>query len=167
LVDLIQRLYAIEDELRFVDDDERKRGRQARAKPLLADIHRLLTQGKYSALPASDLGGAIDYALKRWPTLTLYADHGFLPIDNNPAENALRPWAVGRKNWLFFGSPAGGERAAIIATLIENCRMQHLDPVRYLLTTVNALHDGRTDYHALTPRAAAQAFDQNTGQKMH
>ena len=160
LVDLIQRLYAIEHELRFAADDERKRGRQARTKPLLADIHRLLTHSRHPALPASDLGGAIDYALKRWPTLTLYADHGFLPIDNNPAENALRPWAVGRKNWLFFGSPAGGERAAILATLIENCRMQHLDPVNYLLTTVNALHAGRTDYHALTPRAAAQALDQ-------
>ena len=165
LVDLIQRLYAIEDELRFVDNDERKGGRQARAKPLLADIHRLLTQGKHSSLPASDLGGAIDYALKRWPTLTRYTDHGFLPIDNNPAENALRPWAVGRKNWLFFGSPAGGERAAILATLIENCRMQHLDPVNYLLTTVNALHAGRTDFHALTPRAAAQALDQNSNVK--
>jgi transposase len=160
MVNLIQRLYDIEDDLRLVDDEARRRARQARARPLLQDIHHHLTQAKQSALPAADLGTAINYALSRWETLTIYTDYGFLPIDNNPAENALRPWALGRKNWLFFGSPAGGERASIIATLMDNCRRQHLDPVHYLLTTVNALHSGRTDYHDLTPRAAAQALDQ-------
>jgi hypothetical protein len=66
---------------------------------------------------------------------------------------------VGRKNWLFFGSEAGGERAAIIATIIENCRMQDLDPYRYLHTAVAALHTGRTDYAALTPQAVAAVND--------
>lgn len=66
---------------------------------------------------------------------------------------------MGRKNWLFFGSPAGGERAATIATIIENCRMQGLDPYAYLLDTVSALHAGRTDYAALTPQAVAIARD--------
>lgn len=88
-----------------------------------------------------------------------FLDHGWLPIDNNPAENALRPWAVGRKNWLFFGSEAGGERAATIATIIENCRMQDLDPYRYLCDTVAELHAGRTDYTALTPQAIAMQRD--------
>ena len=159
MVEDAQRLYHIEDELRFVSEDERQRARQLCAVPLLADIHRRLTSARSVALPSSDLGIAIDYALSRWPTLTCYTEHGFLPIDNNPAENALRPWAIGRKNWLFVGSVTGGERAAILATLIENCRMQGLDPYAYLCATVAALHQGRTDYHALTPRAVAHADD--------
>jgi transposase len=157
MVEDIKRLYAIEDDLRPVDDDARFRGRQARAVPLLAGIQQQLTAAKVHQLPEGDLGTAVDYALSRWPTLTRYAQHGFLPIDNNPAENALRPWAIGRKNWLFFGSEAGGERAAVLATLIENCRMQGLDPDAYLREVVGMLHRGCTDYASLTPHARAKA----------
>jgi len=159
MVEDIKRLYDIEDDLRVVDDNERRRGRQTRAIPVLADIHRRLTAARGPLAPSSDIGLAVSYALSRWQTLTRYTEHGFLPIDNNPAENALRPWAVGRKNWLFVGSATGGERAATLATLIENCRLQGLDPYAYLCDTVAALHQGRTDYHALTPRAAAQSRD--------
>ncbi|MBA2721359.1 MAG: IS66 family transposase [Methylibium sp.] len=157
MLDEIGRLYGIERELRLVDDDERRRARSTRATPLVTALRSRLDDARAKALPASDLGRAIAYAVTRWPTLTRYLEHGFLPIDNNPAENALRPWAVGRKNWLFFGSEAGGERAAIVATLIENCRMHRLDPFAYLLDTVAHLHRGCTDYAALTPRARAQA----------
>jgi transposase len=159
LVEDIGRLYGIEDDLRLADADERRRARQARATPLVVDIRQRLDLAWATVLPASDLGRAVAYALNRWPALTPYLDHGFLPIDNNPAENALRPWAVGRKNWLFLGSHAGGERAAIIATIIENCRMQAMDPFAYLLDTVAALHQGRKDYDALTPHAVARSLD--------
>ena len=163
VVDDIGHLYAIEDDLRLVDDDQRRRVRQARSGPLLIQLRQHLDQARITALPASDLGRAIAYAVKRWPTLTPYLDHGFLPIDNNPAENALRPWAIGRKNWLFLGSHAGGERAAIICTLIANCRMQGIDPYAYLIDTVAQLHRGHTDYDTLTPLAYAQTADRAIG----
>jgi len=159
IVDEIQRLYAIEDTARFVSDEDRYRLRRDLSRPIIDRIGEKLDAAMAGRLPASDLGQAIDYTRKRWRQLRRYLDLGWLPIDNNPAENALRPWAVGRKNWLFFGSEAGGERAAIIATIIENCRMQDLDPYRYLRTTVAALHTGRTDYAALTPLAAAAVND--------
>ncbi|MBA3684540.1 MAG: IS66 family transposase [Planctomycetes bacterium] len=164
MVDDIQRLYAIEHDLALVDDDdERQRMRRGRAGPLLIQLRRRLDDARIGMLPASDLGHAIAYALARWHALTPYLDHGFLPIDNNPAENALRPWAVGRKNWLFIGSHAGGERAAIVATLIENCRMQGIDPYAYMLDTAALLHRGCTDYDALTPLAQAQRADRIVG----
>ena len=99
----------------------------------------------------------------RWPTLTTYTTHGMLPIDNNPAENALRPWAIGRKNWLFIGSQKAGERAATLATLIENCRSNGLDPSAYLRDTVAALHRGVTDYDVLTPRIYATTNQRHCG----
>ena len=159
LVEDIQQLYGVEDDARAASDDNRYRLRQERSRPLIDRIGERLDAALRERLPAADLGIAIDYTRKRWRQLRRFLDHGWLPIDNNPAENALRPWAIGRKNWLFFGSPAGGERAATIATIIENCRSQHLDPYRYLCDTVAALHTGRTDYAALTPQAIAALHD--------
>ena len=159
LVEDIQQLYAVEDAMRLASDADRHRRRQEQSRAILDRIGERLDAAVAGRLPASDLGTAIDYTRTRWRQLRRFLDHGWLPIDNNPAENALRPWAVGRKNWLFFGSAAGGERAAIIATIIENCRRQDLDPYAYLLDTVAALHAGRTDYTALTPQAVAMQRD--------
>ena len=142
LVEDIQRLYSIEDAARHVSDAERHRLRQERSRAIIDRIGEQLDQAVAGRLPAADLGQAIDYTRKRWPQLRRFLTHGWLPIDNNPAENALRPWAVGRKNWLFFGSPAGGERAAILATIIENCRHHHLDPYHYLGDTIAAITCG-------------------------
>lgn len=159
LVEDIQRLYAVEDATRLVSDTDRHRLRQEQSRAIIDRIGERLDAAVAGRLPEADLGQAIDYTRKRWRQLRRFLDHGWLPIDNNPAENALRPWAVGRKNWLFFGSEAGGERAATIATIIENCRMQDLDPYRYLCDTVAALHAGRKDYAALTPQAMAAQCD--------
>jgi hypothetical protein len=101
-------------------------------------------------IPAkSDLGGAIRYARSRWPALTAYTDHGQLEISNNAAENAIRPVALGRKNWLFAGSDSGGERAALFYTLIRTAILNELEPEAYLRQVitrvgthpVNRLHD--------------------------
>jgi transposase len=159
LVEDIQDLYDIERTARWLSDADRLHLRQTSSRPIVARIGERLNAAAATRLPASDLGTAIDYTRKRWRQLTRFLDQGWLPIDNNAAENALRPWAVGRKNWLFFGSPAGGERAATIATIIDNCRQQDLDPYRYLCDTVAALHAGRTDYPALTPQAVAAQHD--------
>jgi transposase len=97
----------------------------------------------------SDLAGAIRYARARWPALVAYADHGQLEISNNAAENAIRPVALGRKNWLFAGSDSGGERAALFYTLIRTAMLNELEPEAYLRQVitrvgthpVNRLHD--------------------------
>jgi transposase len=80
----------------------------------------------------SDLAAAIRYALGRWAALTRYADDGTIEIDNNPVERAIRPIALGRKNWLFAGSDAGGARAAAIASLIATARLNSVEPEAYL-----------------------------------
>lgn len=71
---------------------------------------------------------AIDYTLNRWPALSRYADSGHLPIDNNPVENAIRPIAIGKKNWLFAGSERAGKRAAVIQSLLGTAKLNGLDP---------------------------------------
>ncbi|MGA4594831.1 IS66 family transposase, partial [Enterobacter hormaechei] len=75
---------------------------------------------------------AINYSLKRWTALSRYLDDGNLPIDNNWIENQMRPWALGRKNWLFAGSLRSGQRAANIMTLIQSAKLNGLDPYAYL-----------------------------------
>jgi transposase len=162
MTDTIRKLYEIERDLQWCTPTERERIRQQRSQPWITTIFNKLEQAHKTILPASDLGKAIAYARKRWPTLTPFVHNGILPIDNNPAENALRPWAIGRKNWLFLGSEASGERAAIIMTIIENCRRHALDPFTYLLDTFTQLHRGCTDYQALTPQAAAKRRDAET-----
>lgn len=87
----------------------------------------------------SDLAGAMRYALTRWPALVRYAEDGRCEISNNAAERAIQPLALGRKNYLFAGSDAGGRRAAAIYTLIETARMNGLDPEAYLTTVLTRI----------------------------
>ncbi|EYC86552.1 transposase IS66 family protein, partial [Acinetobacter baumannii 44362_6] len=81
---------------------------------------------------SSPTARAINYSLKRWTALSRYLDDGNLPIDNNWIENQMRPWALGRKNWLFAGSLRSGQRAANIMTLIQSAKLNGLDPYAYL-----------------------------------
>ena len=83
-------------------------------------------------LPQGLLGQAIDYTLKRWEALTRYVDDGSLEIDNNLIENAIRPSAIGKKNWFVIGHPEAGERSAVIYTLLGSCRRHGLNPFDYL-----------------------------------
>jgi hypothetical protein len=85
------------------------------------------------------MGQAISYALNQWPLLVRFLDHGEVEIDNNLVENAIRPTAVGKKNWLFFGSEEAGQRSAVIYTLIENCRMHGVEPYAYLKDVLQRL----------------------------
>jgi hypothetical protein len=89
----------------------------------------------------SDIAGAIRYALTRWKALTRYLDDGTLAIDNDPVERSIRPLVLGRKNWLFAGSDAGGERAAAIYSLIETAKMNGLDPDAYLRSVLDRIAD--------------------------
>lgn len=128
----IAALYAIEAEVRGQLPDHRRRIREAQAGPLLDDFKVWLTETLARLSQKSALADAISYALKRWPALTRYVGDGRIEIDNNAAERALRTVAIGRKNYLFAGSDAGGERAAAIYSLIGSAKLNDLDPEAYL-----------------------------------
>ena len=131
-----QNLYALEDQLRAARAGPKLRQaeRASWSRPVLARLHRglvrLKTQRRY--LPQSLMGKAIDYALRQWPSLQLFLEDGRLEIDNNLVENAIRPSAVGKKNWLFIGDAEAGERGAILYTIVESCRRRGLNPFDYL-----------------------------------
>ena len=140
-IERIAALYAIEAEIRGSTPEIRKTIRQARARPLLDGMKTWLeaTLAKLSA--KSDTAAAIRYALSRWPALTRYTDDGHLEIDNNAAERALRVVALGRKNYLFCGSNAGGERAAAIYSLLGSAKLNGLDPELYLHHVLDRIAD--------------------------
>ena len=128
----IQALYAIEDDVRGRPPDERRRVREKHAGPLLDDMRTWLDATLSKTSKRSDLAIAVRYALTRWTALTRYVGDGRIEIDNNPVERAIRPIALGRKNWLFAGSDAGGTRAAAIASLIATAKLNGIDPQAYL-----------------------------------
>jgi transposase len=128
----IGALYAIEADIRGSPPSRRAEVRQARAGPLLEALHAWLKHTLAQVSKKSALGKAIGYVLTRWTALTRYRDDGTLEIDNNAAERALRAVALGRKNFLFCGSDAGGERAAAIYSLIGTAKLNGLDPQAYL-----------------------------------
>jgi len=123
----IGALYAIEDEVRGKPADLRLSVRQARARPLLEDLRKWMEKALHSLSAKSETAAAIRYALSRWRALTRYTEDGLLEIDNSAAERALRAVALGRKNYLFAGSDCGGERAAVMYSLIGTalCRVRH------------------------------------------
>jgi transposase len=133
----IQQLYAVEEGLREAraGPQERHAARQAQSRPLVEEIHAQLLHWnqKHTHLPQSLTGRAIRYALGQWSTLTVFLEDGRVEIDNNLVENAIRPSAIGKKNWLFVGDAKAGDRAAAFYTLIGNCRQHGADPYAYLL----------------------------------
>lgn len=134
-------LYAIEREVRGQPPDQRKAARQSRASPLLEQLHAWLNQTLTQVSKKSALGGAILYALNRWQALVRYCDDGRIEIDNNAAERALRAVALGRKNYLFVGSDAGGERAAAIYSLVGSAKLNELNPQAYLTHVLERIAD--------------------------
>ncbi len=140
-LDRIGALYGIEDTIRGLPPDERRRIRREKAAPLLAALRAWLdtTLPKFSA--KSDLARAMRYTLGRWATLNRYADDGRIEIDNNAAERSIRGIALGRKNWLFAGSDTGGERAAAVYSLIATCKLNGIDPEAYLRSILAQIAD--------------------------
>lgn len=134
-------LYAVEEQIRGKPPDVRARARQERTAPVLEELRAWLTATLGRIPGRSGLAGAIRYALARWEALTRYVGDGRLEPDNNPAERAIRPLALGRKNWLFAGSDTGGHRAAAIASLIATARLNGLDPEAYLREVLDRIAD--------------------------
>jgi transposase len=131
-LDRIGRLYEIEKQSRGKPPDERRRLRQEYAKPLLDELQIWLAATKPKLSPKSELAAAVRYTLGRWSALMRYAGDGRVEIDNNAAERAIRPLALGRKNYLFAGSDSGGRRAAVIYSLTETAKLNGIDPEAYL-----------------------------------
>jgi len=132
MVALIRKLYQVERVAREMTPEERKEIRQAQAEPILEKIKEWLDQKVVQVLPKSPLGEAISYTLGLWSKLTTYLKDGHIEIDNNKAENAIRPFVIGRKAWLFSGSPRGADASATMYTLVETAKANNLEPWAYL-----------------------------------
>jgi hypothetical protein len=138
----IGEIYAIEARIRGATPRARHAARRAEARPRVKALKAWL-EAELPRLPGrGNLAEAIRYALGRWPTLCLYLDDGRIDIDNNPVERAIRPIALGRKNHLFAGSDGGGERWAIVCSLIETAKLNGVEPFAYLADVLQRLVDG-------------------------
>jgi len=151
----IKKLYKLERTARKnrLSPDEIFQMRQDEAKPILDDFEKWLSKNKLLTPPKGLIGKAISYTLNQWHKLTGYIEDGRLSIDNNMAENSIRPFVIGRKNWLFSGTPEGAEASALLYSLIETAKSNKLEPYAYLryifdkLPTASSLED----YEALLP----------------
>jgi transposase len=162
----IGELYAIERAIRGKPPDERRRIRQEQAAPRLAALKQWMDQTLAATSAKSDLGKAILYSAKRWTALTRYVDDGRIEIDNSAAERALRCVALGRHNFLFAGSDAGGERAAAMYSLIGTAKLNGMDPQAYLRHVLERIGDhpiNRVD--ELLPWNVAAAIQRETSEQ--
>jgi len=139
ILSLIGALYSIEREAKDAADDQRLALRVARSVPLLAEIKAWLERERESVLPRSPIAQAIQYAQNQWDALCVFTTQGFLSIDNNASERALKPVAIGRKNWLFAGNDAAAENHARLWSLIASCQRHSVDPQRYLTSVLAKL----------------------------
>jgi transposase len=121
------------------DEAQRLRIRQDVALPILVRFEEWLRLRQSEALPKSPLGEAIGYALHNWPALVRYTEAGFLSIDNNVSEREMKRIAIGRKNWLFVGSPKGGATAAILISFTSTCHRLGVEPWSYLRDVLDRL----------------------------
>jgi transposase len=135
----IAALYAIEARGKSMDVAARTQLRQDEAQPLLQSLHDWLLKTRVTVANGGGTAKAMDYSLRRWTALSLYATDGRLPIDNNPVENVIRPIAIGKKNWLFVGSERAGQRAAAIQSLLATAKLNGLDPAAWLRETLERL----------------------------
>ncbi len=170
-VELIAQLYALERESQGLSPPQRLALRQSQAKPIADALQRWLLQQRPLLANADITAKAIDYSLRRWTALTHYLQDPQVPIDNNPVENAIRPIALGRKNWLFVGSQRAGERSANLMSLIESAKLVGHDPWAYLKDVLERLPTTlQRDLHSLlphnwqpsTPAATAPNFEPNS-----
>ena len=130
----IQKLYAIERKCKEEGllPEEIKTRRQQESKPILESLGKWMKEKYIHALPKSDIGEALAYAIKRWDTLSRYTENGMLNIDNNPVENSIRPVALGRKNYLFAGSHEAAKRSGMLYSLFGTCKLHGIEPYAWL-----------------------------------
>jgi hypothetical protein len=137
MLELIRRLYAVEEEAK--EPQDRLHLRQSQSKPILQQIHLWLQEQSTQVLPRSPIGQAITYALNQWPALCVYTSDSRLNIDNNAAERALRRVAVGRKNWLWAGHDESAQAHAMLWSLIASAQRHGIDVQLYLRSVLARL----------------------------
>lgn len=141
MLELINRLYDIEREIKNGSFIERKRIRQEKAKPILELIYSRLL--KINAPSQSALGKAVQYVLNQEPYLKKYVDYGEIEISNCWIENQIRPFALGKKNWLFVGNEVSANKSALLYSLIQTCKLNEINPRSYLIYVLNQVHKMR------------------------
>lgn len=156
-VSRIQKLYRIETEARDrqLTHQQRYELRQKKAKPILDKLEKWLEKSIGQVPTKSAIGAAIAYALKQWPYLSAYVNHGEIEIDNNLIENQIRPFALGRRNWMFVGNERGANAAATIYSLIQTCIINDINPQEYFnaaLPKLGAVRRGEIDATMLLPQ---------------
>jgi hypothetical protein len=149
----IQKLYAIERQVKDASPEERYRVRQDRSLPIVADLREWLDVSLGAVVPQSLTGKALAYLNGQWPKLVRVFDHGEVPLDTNLVENAVRPFAIGRKNWLFADTVHGAEASANLYSLIETAKANDLEPWAYLERVFDQIPGAETidDFDALLP----------------
>jgi len=151
-LETIAMLYDVERDVRDLPPDQRQAIRHTKARPIADALHQWLLAQRQKVPEGSGTAKAMDYSLKRWTALTRYLDDGAVPIDNNWVENQIRPWALGRSNWLFAGSLRSGQRGAAVMSLIQSAKLNGHDPYAYLKDVLNRLPSHRNnDIEALLP----------------
>lgn len=132
-------LYRIEADARDLSCEQRLQVRQERSKPLWEEMHAWLRLERTRVPDGSAIAKAIDYSLNHWQALSEFLKDGAVPVDNNWIENQMRPWGLGRKNWLFIGSQLAGERAAVVMSLLQSAKLHGHDPFAYLKDVLTRL----------------------------
>ena len=128
----IAKLYGIEKQIKTLPASDKQVQREALAKPILEKLHQSLLKKANDVMPKSALGEAVHYTLKCWSGLTQYLKNGHIPIDNNGAENGIRPFVIGRKNWMFCDTVNGAHASARLYSVIETAKANGLEPYQYL-----------------------------------
>ena len=149
----IQALYRIEKDLRGKSSDQRHAARQDRSKHIIDTLELWLAQSRARVSAKSPTGEALKYIAKYWDGLILFLSNGRVEIDNNTVERTIRPIALNRKNALFAGHDAGAQNWAVIASLIETCKLNGIEPHAYLSAVLTAIAQGhkQTDINELLP----------------
>ena len=143
VVDIIGKLYNIEKKIINLNDDEIYQTRQKESKPIVEELHKKLLHYKDQAPPTSILGKAINYPLNQWTKLIAYLEDGRIRIDNNDCERAIKPFVIGRKNWLFSKSQKGAEASSIIYSIIETCKANNVNTYNYLQYLFKNIHKAK------------------------
>src|SRR5690606_25607182 len=132
-------IYEVEGELAVLPDEERQARRQELARPLWDSLKKWLELERRLVVDGGTTAAAIDYTLNHWAALTRHLDDGAVPIDNNHLERQIKPWAMGRKAWMFVGSELAGQRAAMVMSLVQSARLHGHDPFAYLSDVLRRL----------------------------
>lgn len=143
-VELIGQLYGVEEEARDLDASRRLTLRQRKSRPVLHALKDRLHTWRDQLLPRHPMAQAAQYALNQWETLTVFAQDGAVPIDNNASEREMKRIVLNRRNSLFVGGPRGGRTSAILASLTSTCRRHDIDPQRYLTQLLTNLPETKT-----------------------